>query len=291
MKLIVNIVSDTSGYATEKIVRVSLSQFDVDAVINIYSDIRDLDSLKESLDFIKKTEDDYMIYHSFQDSQMNVYINNFCELNDISHVDITGYSIRTISKKLDLKPKDEFSSQSLYQTNYFKTMNALDFAIKYDDGKDFRSLKACDIAIIGVSRSSKTPLSIYMASLGYKVANIPLLLETRPPRELFEINPKKIFGLTIDQDRLESFRKERLKSLDIFGKSQYSDPKRIKKELDYAKEIMEDLSCNIIDVSNKSIEETSDIIINTLNSYERGKKWAKNMFIVLAKVTEQCVLY
>ena len=142
---------------------------------------------------------------------------------------------------------------------------------KYDDGKDFRSLKACDIAIIGVSRSSKTPLSIYMASKGYKVCNIPILLNTSLPDELFEIDSKKIFGLTIDKNILKSFREERLKSLGLSGKSQYSDIRAIQKELDYAKAIMEDLDCVMIDVTYKSIEETSDIIINHINS-RKGEK-------------------
>ncbi|MDY3006434.1 pyruvate, water dikinase regulatory protein [Anaerococcus porci] len=272
MKLSINILSDTSGYATEQIVKVSLSQFDVDTIINIYPDIRDIDSLKDNLEFIRKTNENFFIYHSFQDSQMNVYINNFCELNNISYVDITGYSIRNLSKKLKLKPKNRYSSQSLYESIHFKTMNAFDFAIKYDDGKDFRSLKACDIAIIGVSRSSKTPLSIYLASKGLKVCNIPILLKASLPRELFEIDSNKIFGLTIDENRLKSLREERLKSLNIFSESKYSDINEIRKELKYAKDIMDDLSCKIIDVTNKSIEETSDIIVNTLNEYERGKK-------------------
>lgn len=271
MKLSVNIISDTSGYATEQIVKVSLSQFDVETITNIYPDVRNLDSLKDILNFIIETGDNFMIYHSFQDSRMNVYINKFCELNNISYVDITGYSIRTISEKVGLEPKNTFSSESLYETDHFKTLNALDFAIKYDDGKDFRSLKVCDIALIGVSRSSKTPLSIYMASRGYKVCNIPLLLNASLPDELFEIDSDKIIGLTIDKNILKSFRDERLKSLNLSGKSQYSNLNIIQKELDHAKEIMDDLGCVIIDVTNRSIEETSDIIINHINS-RKGEK-------------------
>ena len=268
MKLIVNIISDTSGFATEQIVKVSLSQFDVKTTTNIYSDIRDIDTLKDILSFIIQTNDNFIIYHSFQDSKMNSYINNFCDLNNITYVDITGYSIKSISKKLDLKPKEEFSEKSLYESDHFKTMDSLDFAIKYDDGKDFKSLKVCDIAIIGVSRSSKTPLSIYMASKGYRVCNIPILLNASLPKELFEIDKKKIFGLTIDKNILKSFR---LKSMNLSKKSTYSNINTIQKELDYAKEIMEALDCVIIDVTNKSIEETAGIIINNIDNYEGGK--------------------
>lgn len=105
MKLIVNIISDTSGYATEQIVKVSFSQFNVETITNIYSDIRDEKSLEDILNFIIETGDNFIIYHSFQDSKMNAYINKFCELNDISYVDLTGYSIKTISNKINIKPK------------------------------------------------------------------------------------------------------------------------------------------------------------------------------------------
>lgn len=90
MKLSVNIISDTSGYATEKIVKVSLSQFNVESITNIYPDVRDIDSLKDILNFIIETCDNFIIYHSFQDSRMNVYINDFCELNNITYVDKIG---------------------------------------------------------------------------------------------------------------------------------------------------------------------------------------------------------
>ncbi|MDU7551859.1 MAG: kinase/pyrophosphorylase, partial [Streptococcus mitis] len=104
-----------------------------------------------------------------------------------------------------------------------------------------------------------------------KVCNIPILLNTKLPDELFEIDKNKLFGLTIDKNILKSFREERLKSLNLFGKSQYSDLRNIQKELDHAKEIMDDLGCVIIDVTNRSIEETADIIINHINS-RKGEK-------------------
>ena len=145
-----------------------------------------------------------------------------------------------------------------------RRLDALDFAIKYDDGADFRGIKFCDIAIIGVSRSSKTPLSMYLASKGLRVSNIPLIVDSKAPRELFEIDPRRIIGLTIDKERLKSVRDERLKSLKLSSDSIYSSKERIEAELKYADGLMKDLGCFVIDVTYRSIEETSDIIIHYL---------------------------
>ena len=141
---------------------------------------------------------------------------------------------------------------------------------------DLRGLKSCDIAIIGVSRSSKTPLSMYLASKGYRVSNIPLLVDSKAPQELFEIDPDKIFGLTIDKAVLKKIREERLKSLGLSQNSLYSSTERIAAEIDYALELMNDLGASIIDVSYRSIEETSDIIISKLNkNKERNDTYDK----------------
>lgn len=176
-----------------------------------------------------------------------------------------AYSINQLSKILDKKPNEHPKFINAYDSAHFKRLDALDFAIKFDDGADFRGLKFCDIAIIGVSRSSKTPLSMYLASKGFRVSNIPLIVDSKAPRELFEINPKRIIGLTIDKDRLRSIRNERLKFLKLSNDSIYSSMERIEDELNYANDLMDDLGCFVIDVTNRSIEETSDIIINYLN--------------------------
>ena len=142
----------------------------------------------------------------------------------------------------------------------------MDFAIKYDDGRDFKGLEYCDICIIGVSRSSKTPLSVYLASIGYKVSNVPLLPDSRVPRELFEIDANKIFGLTVDKDRLQKIREQRLNSIKLPGQSNYTDLGRIVRELDHAYEVMKDLDCHIIDVTYMSIEEISEYIISKIEN-------------------------
>lgn len=263
IKLDIYIISDTAGLALSEIVNFSLRQFDISYNVYIKSPIRDLDLLTETLASIKNKN--IIIYHSFQDSKMNAYIKNFTQTHEINSIDLMAYSINSLSKILSKNPSESPKFVDVYNSEHFKRLDALDFAMKFDDGADFRGIKFCDIAIIGVSRSSKTPLSMYLASKGLRVSNIPLIIDSKAPRELFEIDPRRIFGLTIDKEVLRNVRQARLKSLNLAEESIYSSMDRIEAELSYAKEFMGDLGCTVIDVTYRSIEETSDIILNYLN--------------------------
>ncbi|MDD7383431.1 MAG: pyruvate, water dikinase regulatory protein [Peptoniphilaceae bacterium] len=271
MQLAINIISDTSGYATKQIVKQTLSQFDTKYQIKIYPNVRDIESLKSLLNYLLIYEDNQIIYHSLLDRNLNIYLNDFCNKNSIERVDVLSGSIDAVSKKLNKKPNLEVSSKFLYDSEYFRQFDAVEFAIKYDDGKDFKALKLCDIALIGLSRTTKTPLSIYLASKGYKVANIPLVLESAVPKELFEVDANKIFGLTLDKDHMVKIRRERLKLLNLPEDSQYSNPVRIDEEIAYAESIMEEIGCTKIDVTGRALEESADIILSQILKNERRK--------------------
>lgn len=148
---------------------------------------------------------------------------------------------------------------------YFRRVEAVEFAVTYDDGRDTKGILQADIVLIGVSRTSKTPLSMYLAHKKYKVANVPLIPEMKPPEELFTVKPHKLFGLTIDPQYLHVIRRERLKYLGLGEEANYASEARICKELDYAAQIMSSLGCVIIDVSNKAVEETAAIIMDMLD--------------------------
>ena len=139
-------------------------------------------------------------------------------------------------------------------------VEAIEFAVKYDDGKDPRGVKKADICLVGISRTSKTPLSMYLANKNYKVANIPLVPEVPPPKEIFEKDKRRIIGLVANPIILNEIRLIRLKALGLADNSSYANVDRINMELEYAKEIMERIGCIVIDVSNSAIEETAGII-------------------------------
>lgn len=124
-----------------------------------------------------------------------------------------------------------------------------------------------DIILVGVSRTSKTPLSQYLAHKRFKVANVPLVPEVEPPEELFKVSPQKCIGLKISPDKLNDIRKERLISLGLNDKAIYANIDRIKVELEYFEKIIDRIGCQVIDVSNKAVEETANMIQNIMNKY------------------------
>jgi len=141
--------------------------------------------------------------------------------------------------------------------------------VKYDDGRDPRGLPKADIILIGVSRTSKPPLSQYLAHKRFKVMNVPLVPEVDPPEQLFEMDPEKCVALKIDPEKLNAIRKERLVQLGLNDDANYAQDQRILEELDYFNEIVERIGCAVIDVSNKAIEETANEIIKLVTKNNR----------------------
>ena len=148
--------------------------------------------------------------------------------------------------------------------SYFNRVEAIEFAVKYDDGKDPRGLLKADLVLVGISRTSKTPLSMYLANKHIKVANVPLVPEVPIPKELDSVEPRRIIGLTNSPEKLNVIRTERLKAMGLNGSANYAKLDRILEELDYSEEVMKRLKCPVINVANKAIEETAGIILDIL---------------------------
>ncbi len=177
--------------------------------------------------------------------------------------------LSTFEEKLGVKAEGNPGLNRKMGAEYFKRIDALEFAVKYDDGKDINGLKEADVIILGVSRTSKTPLSLYLANRNIKVMNVPIIQDLILPEQLYEVK-RKVIGLTNSVKQLNKLREERLKTLGVSGNSDYTDEIQIFEELEYALEIMEKLGCPIIDVQNKAIEETAELIIGIMR--ERGLK-------------------
>lgn len=170
--------------------------------------------------------------------------------------------LNVIGAKTGLEPRNQAGLIHSLDHEYFKRVEAVEFAVKYDDGKNPLGLTKADVVLIGVSRTSKTPLSMYLAHKQIKVANVPLVPELNPPEELFKVPPHKIIGLLIDPYKLNEIRVARLKTMGLEDTAVYADVKRINEELVYARGIMRRLHCQIINVSNRAIEETAGIILD-----------------------------
>ncbi|NDI78875.1 phosphoenolpyruvate synthase regulatory protein [Psychrilyobacter piezotolerans] len=219
-------------------------------------------TLKEfkSLDVLNSQN---LVFYSLKDKKRLRKLESFCMEKDIVHFDtfkILKYGFKKLfekSKANSFKKMDE---------KYFKRIEAMEFAVKYDDGKISRGILEADLLIVGLSRTSKTPLSIYLANKsGLKIINIPLVPEVPIPKEVFQAT--QVIGLTISIDKLNKIREQRLKTMKAEERaSSYASFGRILEELDYSDKIMKKLQCPVIDVSEKAIEETAEIILKLIKA-------------------------
>ena len=161
---------------------------------------------------------------------------------------------------LGTRRADEGRRAAAANSAYFKRMAAIEFAVKYDDGLGAAGLREADIVLVGVSRTSKTPLSMYLGYLGYKTANVPIVKGIEPPEELFGLSPAKVVGLTIDASRLAEIRRERARLMQA-SREKYAGLVEVYEELDEAAAVHRRLGCPVIDVTELSVEETAVRVI------------------------------
>lgn len=265
-KLAIYVLSDSVGGTASNISNAALSQFpQLECNFKIFSFIREKNQL---MNILKKAQEvNAIILHTFVSKTLIHTIHDFCSENDLTCFDILNPIMREISKRTNLQPQFKPGAMHKLDENYFDRIGAMEFAVTYDDGKDPKGFLEADIVILGISRTSKTPLSIYLANQNYKVANLPLMPEAEIPSELWSVDPKKIVGLTNDESILSNIRKERMISYGMNPDTPYSSTERIQKEIRYAETLYTKLGCQIINVANKSIEETAAIIVNSFQAH------------------------
>lgn len=256
------IISDSLGETGALVAKAAISQFKTqDYRIKRFPYIHKLDELKTILSEASLKQNTVIVYTIVDETLVN-YIREFTTHMGILAIDIMNPIIEALEDRLHLPASREPGIIRKLDDDYFSRVAAIEFAVKYDDGKDPEGLEKAELVLVGVSRTSKTPLSMYLANRNIKVANVPLVIEVKPPQALFEIPSTKIIGLTNAPEKLNEIRVERLKALGLERGSSYATYERILDELEYADKIMKRIGCPIIDVSNKAIEETAEVILN-----------------------------
>lgn len=259
--LTIYVLSDSIGETGELLSRAALSQFNSGNYdVKRFPFITAEDQIVEIFDEAK--EESSVIIYTIVIEKLKNFINKKGEELRIPTVDLMTPALDAIEAVLGSQPKRESGLIRRLDENYFRKVEAVEFAVRYDDGKDPRGIKSADIVLVGVSRTSKTPLSMYLAHKNFKVANIPLVPEVPAPKELFEKDSRKIIGLVAKTEKLNEIRQERLKTLGLSDNANYANIDRINQELEYSRHIMEKLDCIVIDVSYKAIEETAGIILD-----------------------------
>lgn len=260
-------VSDSIGETVESVVKATTSQF-VEEEFDVFRVpyVKNRDQIDKIL--TDAAAEKAMVCYTIVGPELREYLSNRAADLDVTVVDVLGPMLRAIEGNWGLVPKNQAGLIHALDHEYFKRVEAVEFAVKYDDGKNPMGLAKADVVLIGVSRTSKTPLSMYLANKQIKAANVPLVPEINPPAELFKVPPHKIIGLLIDPFKLNSIRSARLKSMGLSDKAAYADMNRINEELEYAQAIMRRLHCKIINVSNRAIEETAGIILDYIQGNE-----------------------
>ncbi|GAF65944.1 pyruvate, water dikinase regulatory protein [Alkalihalobacillus trypoxylicola] len=260
---VVYIVSDSVGETAELVVKAAASQFrDAGLELRRVPYVDDKQTIAEIVRLAAKAN--AIIAFTLVVPEIKQFLIETAKELEVRTVDIIGPMLTTIKQHVQVEPRYEPGLIYRLDEDYFRKVEAIEFAVKYDDGRDARGILRADIVLIGVSRTSKTPLSQYLAHKRIKVANVPLVPEVKPPDELFKASPKKCIGLTISPDKLINIRTERLKALGLKAEADYANIERIKKELAYSKTIMERIGCPVIDVSNKAVEETANQIYSMI---------------------------
>ncbi len=255
------VISDSVGETAELVVKAATSQFNShNCELKRIPYVSDAGTIEEVVREAVKFKS--IVAYTLVDPTLRAHMKELSQRYQIEAVDIMGPMLNSFQNVVGKEPKLEPGLVRKLDESYFKRVDAIEFAVKYDDGKDPRGLLKSDVTLIGVSRTSKTPLSMYLANKRLKVANLPLVPEVKPPQELYEVPSNKVIGLIISPYKLNEIRKERLKTLGLKSQANYANMERIMTELDYAEEIMKKVGCPTIDVSNRAVEETAQKILD-----------------------------
>lgn len=260
--VIIYLISDSIGETGEQVVHSILSQYSLEVEeIKKFTHILTKKALETILIKALK-EENVIVFYTLVQEELRHFIAGFSKKKSPVLVDLLGNGMTAIEKVTGSKPLGEPGIIRKMDQEYFKRIEAIEFSVRYDDGKDPRGILKADLVILGISRTSKTPLSMYLANKNIRVANVPLFPESEPPKEIYQISPTKVIGLTNTPEKLNSIRKERLKNLGLPQNASYAEMNRILEELDYADNIMKRIGCLIIDVSDNAIEETANLIFD-----------------------------
>jgi [pyruvate, water dikinase]-phosphate phosphotransferase / [pyruvate, water dikinase] kinase len=260
---VVYVISDSVGETADLVVRAALSQFECVSDIRRIPYVEDIATISEVISLAKVNE--AVIAFTLVKPKMRAFLVEEAAKVNVEIFDIIGPLIEKIERKSEIAPRCEPGVVRRLDADYFKKVEAIEFAVKYDDGRDPRGILRADIVLVGVSRTSKTPLSQYLAHKRLKVANVPLVPEVDPPEELFLVDKGKCFGLKISPDKLNSIRTERLKSLGLNEEASYARIERIQEELEHFEKVVSRIGCQVIDVTNKAVEETANTIMNKVH--------------------------
>jgi regulator of PEP synthase PpsR (kinase-PPPase family) len=262
------LISDSTGETLDRIFLALKAQFiNIEYKVHSYSFTRTQNQILKILDDAKKNNNSIILY-TIVDNNLAKYLANKSDEKKIPCFGVLGNLILSFSKLLNQKASHQPSGQHALNDEYYRRIEAIQFTMNHDDGNLTNEIEKSDIILLGVSRTSKTPTSIYLANKGYKTSNIPLVNEKSIPEKLKKFpNMNCVVGLTAEPERLVDIRKNRLTNLKEIENTKYVDIETIRYEIEEAKKTFKKYRWPVIDVTRKSVEETAASIIKIYEIY------------------------
>ncbi|HJE50975.1 MAG TPA: kinase/pyrophosphorylase [Tessaracoccus flavescens] len=275
----IHIIADSTGETAARIARAAIAQFPSQEFQTVRH--RKTGTTKTLMTALEKVKNrakavPVAVFFTLVNEELATLVRSFLKDAEIPYADLMTSAMQALETITGIDADQVPMRPVGVEAEYFVRMSAIDFAVRNDDGSLPEMLRECDICLVGPSRSGKTPLSIYLAYLGYKAVNVPLVPGIDPPKELFELDRWRIVGLTMDAERLLKIRGERVRGMGGFGtKDGYADLVRIYDELDEINKVQRRLGCPIIDTTGVAIEEAASRIIDYVD--DRAKQVGKRL--------------
>ena len=269
-RLNLHLLSDSTGETLEAIAKAALAQFEgADVVRHFWPMVRSQQHLDRIMGDI--ADNPGLVFYTMASTELRGKLVERCRTLGLPVVSVLDSAVEALESALGQHPRARPGRQHIMDEAYFARVDAIQFTIAHDDGVMWEDWEEADIVLAGVSRSSKTPTSIYLANREFKVANIPIVGESPPPTALFGLKHPLVVGLTTAPDRLIQVRRNRLLSLNQAPETAYVDQDRVAREVQYARRMFADNDWPVIDVTRRSIEETAAAVINLYNEFRAPK--------------------
>lgn len=256
------VVSDGTGETAADTVRAAMLQFHARWRMRTFPDVRTVAQARNVIEAAARNR--ALVVFTVVNREAAQVLRDHGAANDVPCVDLLGPLISNIAEHLKAEPRLEPGLLHGFSDAYFRRIEAVEFAVRHDDGANLHTLHGADIVLVGISRTSKTPLSMYLAQRGYKTGNVPLVAGVDPPRELFELNPRKVVGLVGSVDDLSAMRRARARTLGGAPFQHYADAGAIARELDQAMRLFRARGWRWIDISGRAVEENASKILEII---------------------------
>ncbi len=258
------VVSGGAGASGEQLARTALAQFPgVEVPVKVVPHVRQIVEIEQVVEQAALTGG--TIVHTLVDLDMRRALIHLARERNVIAIDLMGRLLSRLAHTLDQEPLGQPGLYHQLRQAYFDRVEAIEFTVAHDDGRNPHEWAQAEIVLIGVSRVGKTPLSMYLSVLGWKVANVPLLSNVPPPPELFQLDRRRVVGLTIEPGQLVAHRHQRQSRLGVGGGAAYTDPAQLFEEVEVVRQLCRRSGFALVNVTDKPLEESADEVITLVN--------------------------